>query len=79
MHCGLKGKISVPPEVPMASTSSVGLSISASHREHVKGEAAKSSAPDVPVTIRAIHRINDVSSIGKMSQNSSALEIPMPH
>ena len=56
-------KNSVPPEVPMASTSSIGLSIGVSHREYVKGAVVESSSPDVPVAIGAM---------------TSAPESPMP-
>ena len=49
MHCGLKGKISVPPEVPMVPKTSIKLSTGASLRDDVKCAEAKSSAPDVPV------------------------------
>ena len=67
------------PEILMVPKTSIGAFTGAWYKEHVKCTKTKSSTPDVLVTIRAIHRINDVSSIGKMSQNSSALEIPMPH
>ena len=49
MHCGLKGKISVPPEVPMVPKTSIGAFTGASFREHVKDAAAESSASDDPV------------------------------
>ena len=79
MHYGLKGKILVPPIVPMVPKTSIGAFSGASYREHVKCTEAKSSAPDVPVTIGALDRINDVSYAGKMSQNSLAPEAPMHH
>ena len=62
-------KILVAPEVPMPYTSSIELSTVASHREHVKGAAAESSAPDVPVAIGARRQSNDVSTSGKLIRN----------
>ena len=53
----------------MPYTSSIELSTVASHREHVKGAAAESSAPDVPVAIGARRQSNDVSTSGKLIRN----------
>ena len=65
----IQWKILVAPEVPMPYTSSIELSTVASHREHVKGAAAESSAPDVPVAIGARRQSNDVSTSGKLISN----------
>ena len=63
----------------MVPKTSIGAFFGASYREHVKCAEVKSSAPDVPVTIGALDRINDVSYAGKMSQNSSAPEFRCGH
>ena len=71
-------KILVAPEVPMPYTSSIELSTVASHREHVKGAAAESSAPDVPVAIEAQCRSNAVSTVGPRADKASAPKVPNP-